>query len=332
MKHLPPVLLWLPVPSLAQNYDTLIQSALQERNAGRFSEAEVLLREAYTLAADKREVTMLLGMVLAFQEKYPEAEALLGEGLASYPDDLQILLAQARVKSYQGQFAEAENILQSVLDLAPDNLDALNLAARMALYQNRFERGKQQYLRVLARDSRNLEALIGLYDADLSLGNRTEAEQHLALAALVAPGHVDVQNRLRRETDGPQIPRHMIITGYSASDINRPFFSDWQERFLEYRHFFDNGNQFYLRGEHAHRFSAHDTLGEAGMLVGARSLFPLEVGIAVSQDTVFMPESRYRLGVRLPVNRVLSGTSAQLVLQQGEYVSGTTRSAGLNLE
>ena len=55
------------------SYDQLIQQALQARNAGNFVTAESTLRQARSLAAESNEVDLLLGMTLAFQERYIEA-------------------------------------------------------------------------------------------------------------------------------------------------------------------------------------------------------------------------------------------------------------------
>ena len=47
--------------TVAQDYDNLVQQALQERNAGNMATAETLLRQAYTIPPDKTEVAYLLG-------------------------------------------------------------------------------------------------------------------------------------------------------------------------------------------------------------------------------------------------------------------------------
>src|SRR5688572_4597051 len=88
--------------AVAQDYDSLIQQALRQRNAGDFAAAEQTLRQAYAIPADKSEVSYLLAMVLAFQQRYIEAMDLIDTALETYPDNIDLQLARARVLSYQG--------------------------------------------------------------------------------------------------------------------------------------------------------------------------------------------------------------------------------------
>jgi YaiO family outer membrane protein len=94
--------LLLTAPALlAQDYDSLIREALELRNAGDLTGAEARLREAWPLAADKSEVAYLLGMVLAFQERYDEAQAMIDAALVDYPDNADLKEAQIRIRDFQ---------------------------------------------------------------------------------------------------------------------------------------------------------------------------------------------------------------------------------------
>lgn len=86
---------------LAQDYDTLIREALELRNADDLSGAEARLREAWSLADDKSEVAYLLGMVLAFQQRYDEGLTIIEAALRDYPNNPDLQEAQTRIRAFQ---------------------------------------------------------------------------------------------------------------------------------------------------------------------------------------------------------------------------------------
>ena len=121
-----------------QNYDTLVEQALTYRNDGNFVAAEQSLRQARDLASDTREVDYLLGMVLAFQERFEESMGLLDSALDTYPSDTQLQLAKGRVHSYLGQYSQSLTWVNRVLADQPDNLEALVLSARVNFYNENY--------------------------------------------------------------------------------------------------------------------------------------------------------------------------------------------------
>ena len=100
-------------------YDSLLQEALDLRNAGNFTGAEQTLRNARTLAADTNEIDYLLGMTLAFQDRFTEALQVLDSALVSYPEDIQLQIARARVYSYKGEYETALELTEKVLEEDP---------------------------------------------------------------------------------------------------------------------------------------------------------------------------------------------------------------------
>ena len=319
-------------PVAAADYDSLVQDGLAARNQGDMPRAELLLREAYPLASDKREITYLLAMVLAFQQKFIEAEQLVATGLNAYPDDTQLQLARARINAFQNRYADAEQQVFAILEDDENNLEARNLLARVLIYQGDFNNARQEYLLVLSDDAVNLEALVGLYDAESGLGNRDQADNYLRLAQQISPDHVDVLSRLNR-TEESAAPNHQILWAYGVSDISRSGFSTWHDRVLEYRHFSNNGSQQFLRVEHDHRFDLHDSLLEVGMQTGVLGAFPMDLSIAWSDDAEFLPEYRIRLGTRRLINSFVPGVSLlRLGIQRAKYNSGDTTGLDLQLE
>lgn len=322
------------VPGLAQDYDALIQQSLRQRDAGDMAAAEQTLRQAYEIPPNKSEVIYLLGMMLAFQEKYAEALEMIDSGLEAYPDSIDLKLARARVLSYQTAYDEAGDIINEVLTEQPNNTEALNLIGRIALYQQRTAIAQDRFNRVLALDANNLDALIGMYDSYADVGDDDEAQPFLGRAAVVAPTHIDVKRRQNPEEFNSQ-PRHQLSAGVSRSRIDLAGFADWNDRFVEYRHLEANGTQQYLRIEHDHRFGNHDTLYEAGVAFNQKSRLPLEVAVGFTPNDDFLPKFFGRVLASTPLTDgsedfgtvILTGA-----LQYSEYDNGNTKRGSIGLE
>lgn len=320
--------------ALAQDYDALIQQSLKQRNAGNFAAAEQTLRQAYAIPPDKSEVSYLLGMVMAFQQRFDEAMDMIDSGLAQHPDSVDLQLARARVLSFQGVYQEANTLIDQVLMWNPNNIEALNLSGRIALYQQRPAVARERFNAVLALAANDLEALIGLYDSHANTGEREEAAPFLGRAAQVAPDHIDVLSRQNPEQYNAQ-PRNQITTGIGRSTIDLVGFADWTDRFFEYRRLGADGNQHYIRVEHDHRFGTHDTLYEAGTTFQQKSRLPLEVAVGFSPDDEFLPGYYGRLQASTPLTDG-SGDYGTVILNAGyqysSYANGKTHRLQLGLD
>ena len=293
------------------NYDDLIQQSLLQRNNGDFLQAEATLRLAMPLARETNEVTFLLAMVIAFQERFIESIRILDTALQTYPNDTQLILGKARVLSYQGFYRESIDIADQALVLDPTNIEALALKARVYYYQRRYTDARAQFNAVLALDSSNLEALIGLYDVEMAAGNRQEANLVLDRAESIAPAHIDVTTRREQGTVLANSSTQILTASYGRSNLDLPGFQDWQSRNLEYRYISNTNNQVYIRSENAHRFGLHDTLLEIGGIVSGASS-SLELSIAHTPDGDILPQQRFRLGGNF------------LLMQATENFGGTT--------
>ncbi|MDO8272732.1 MAG: tetratricopeptide repeat protein, partial [Gammaproteobacteria bacterium] len=75
------------------DYDSLLQTAIGQRNAGNMPAAEQTFRQAWEIADNKSEAAYLLALVIAFQDRYEEAITLLDATLIDYPQDTNLLLA-----------------------------------------------------------------------------------------------------------------------------------------------------------------------------------------------------------------------------------------------
>lgn len=284
----------LPGLSLAQSYDELIQDALQLRNQGEFSEAEILLRQAHETAADQRESYYLLAMTVAFQDRFDEAQALLNEALENYPENHTLMISKARVLSYQGNFSDAQATISDVLNEEPTNTEALNLSGRLSLYQNQPNRSITQYQSTLAIDANNLEALIGMHDAYRNLGDTDQATMYLSLAAAVDPDNLDVKTRQDQQIV-PE-PSWQVTYGYGNSRFKRIPLGDWYDSFIEAHRQDGRGNDLYGRIESLGHFGMSDTLVALGTVRNMNST-PWGAKLEYSPDAVFVPDYRLNLFV-----------------------------------
>jgi YaiO family outer membrane protein len=281
----------------AQNYDDLIQSAMAARNQGNFSEAERILRQAYDIPPDKSEVSYLLGMVLAFQERFREALMVIDEGLAQTPNHVELRLARARVQSFQGLLQEARQTTAAVLENNPEHIEARNLAGRIAIYLRQYESARGHFEYVLSILPDELEATIGLYDVAMAEGERDQAEKWLTQAETISPNHIDVLSR-RLPAQYSITPRNEILVGFDRSNFNVANFPRWMDQFAEYRRLLGNGNQIFVRGEYNQRFDDYNSQMEVGLLTGQNTSMPMELALGYSPDATFLADYRARIGTR----------------------------------
>mgnify|MGYP003700279521 CR=1 FL=1 len=314
------------------SYDQLIQQALQARNAGNFVTAESTLRQARSLAAESNEVDLLLGMTLAFQERYIEALEILDQAVNRYPDDTSLQLARARVMSYQGMFDQSIDMVSTVLAEDADNTEARLLRARVYYYQSRHSQAARDFQSVLDSDAENLEAVIGLYDVELAQGNDATADALLARAMTIAPEHIDVTTRQQRLIAPRQRPHLLTLIG-TASDFDIDAIDHWYGRAVDYRYTTRSGDVVKLFAEHAHRFGRHDSLLELGYRRQRAGALPLEVAIAHTPDDDFLPRYRLRASTLFNImdaSESLGATTLAINFTQSRYQTGDVQ--GLKLD
>ena len=306
------------------NYDQLIQESLRLRNNGEFLQSEEALKIALPLANETNEVSFLLAMVIAFQERFIEAINILDAALETYPNDMQLILGKARVLSFQGFYRESIDIADQALAMNANNIEAMTLKARVYYYQRRYADARTAFNSVIAREPSNLEALVGLYDVELAAGEDDAALVALNLAERVAPEHIDVTTRRERRTMPLGTSAHIVTASIGRSNLDLPGFVDWQTRTLEYRYRTASRHQFYLRREYADRFGLDDTLYEVGgLLSGTTST--VELALAHTSESEILPQRRIRLAgnmLLMQAGENIGSTMLGISLTQSKYTSG----------
>lgn len=318
----------------APDYDALVQQAMAQRNAGDLQTAEQTLRTAYAIPSDKTEVSYLLAMVLAFQQRYTEAHELLDEVLLINPDDDTLRLGKARVTAFQGLYPAAMSMTEQVLASDPTSLEAINLAGRIALYQQQPRRALGLFESAIVLQANDLEAWIGKHDALRALGEQDAAEEALLMADAIAPGHIDVVTRQQQNTV-PAGPAHLWAAGLERSGFRRVDFDEWEEFFVEYRRQRSLTSSWFVRVNEQQRFDTQDTSVQAGISLNENGALPWQINAGVSPDKNF--SAGWSLGASF-THRLTEGSErlgATLLtpsLRMSDYSTGEVWRLGADFE
>ncbi|WP_408590131.1 cellulose synthase subunit BcsC-related outer membrane protein [Novosphingobium sp.] len=109
-----------------------------------------------------------------------------------------LAVSQADRMRLIGQFAPAFDILRTAWTAAPDNVEVLQALGRLYQSGNMPARAAQTYQLVLARDSRNRDALIGLAETAQQAGDKDLSTKATANALQVFPQDYTVRLALAR--------------------------------------------------------------------------------------------------------------------------------------
>ncbi|MGK2960614.1 MAG: tetratricopeptide repeat protein [Gemmatimonadaceae bacterium] len=204
--------------------------------AGELDEASDRFRAATWMSRENTMYSLALAQSLLAQEKNPEAKRILDRVLQRDPTNgranvliARDLLADGRVeeakahyhRAVYGRWPEGENgsglearfeliellartdarkeLLAELLVIQEqsfDNLDRRKNVGRLFLVAGSPERAAEVFSQVIQHRPRDAQAIGGLGEAALALGNYSRAEENLARAARLAPGDSTVADRL----------------------------------------------------------------------------------------------------------------------------------------
>lgn len=204
--------------------------------AGELEDASDRFRAATWMRRDNTTYSLALAQSLLAQERSPEASRILDRILQQDPTNgranvlmARDLLAEGRVeeakahyrRAVYGRWPEAEGgssldarfelieflvrtdareeLLAELLpieDQSIEDLDLRNHIGRLFLLAGSPERAAEVFRQVMQQRPRDAEAIGGLGEAALALGNYSRAEGNLAQAARLAPGDSTVADRL----------------------------------------------------------------------------------------------------------------------------------------
>lgn len=160
---------------------------------------------------------------------------LAQDGLHRFPDDPSLQLELARVYVYQKHDSQAIDLVNNVLRRNPASRDARLELAQIYGYRSDYKRSNALYRELLASDSGDEAAAIGLVRNLLLQGRRAEASQELHAALQGHPSSLvlqEFQDFLTSSSSsggeaGPQMPRRVQAGAsfFSDSSGNRSLYS-----------------------------------------------------------------------------------------------------------
>lgn len=144
----------------------------------------LLLQREYQSALDvlkqysgASSVDLLLHKAEAFSGlgKSEQAEKLLLEARIIDSSTSDIPIALAKLALSEGDYSRVKALIEPVLDAEPENLQALKINAIWAFQQQDFESAAQYYSQVIALNSTDYNARLGLAETNLELDNNEAA-------------------------------------------------------------------------------------------------------------------------------------------------------------
>jgi tetratricopeptide (TPR) repeat protein len=158
---------------------------------GLAAPAEDCYRNAARLAPDAPAWSHLLGVLLQGEGRLDEAVEAYARALALRPDDIPALVYRGEIFLSQGKLDAAADALQQALALEPATTAAKALLGQVALARRDFQEAVRLLTIALAEkpEANRLHYSLGL--AYRGLGDRAQAEEHLAKAGAVGVAPAD---------------------------------------------------------------------------------------------------------------------------------------------
>lgn len=181
-----------PVP--AESPEERLLAGHQERNAGRFAEAEEIYRSLLDDPVIEGAAREALAKVLSWQRKYDEAIEQYNLLRDRHPEmTLTAELGIARSYAWGGNFPEAVESLEGSLAAHPDDPDLLLLLGQVESWAGHTDRSLAAFDRLLEVDPGNGDALLGRARSLSWSGDFLEAEKQLKKMLEDNPGNVEAR-------------------------------------------------------------------------------------------------------------------------------------------
>ncbi|TRC75474.1 YaiO family outer membrane beta-barrel protein [Mesorhizobium sp. WSM4307] len=267
----------------------LMEQGRRLRTAGKLPEAEKVYRRALGLAPKNTDILVALGLILGSSQRFDEAGHFFDRALAIKPGLLDARIGKIRLAIWQGDVPGARALVDDVLTSSPDNVEALDLDAKVALLEADYTRAGQSFQRVLAIDSRNAEALVGIGDVRRALGDDDAARQAYREALAIEPGSSDIEQRLAV----PPPRRWRLDLGTEVSDLTNGL-SDWTDSSADLAYRLSPRTTISGRNRVATRFGRTDVQIEGRIDEAFSPAFSAYALAAATPDADFL--ARYAIG------------------------------------
>ena len=163
-------------------------------DAEMISNAEATCANALDRNPNLDVVHLALGDLLHGRGKYSEAEAAYLEALRINPRSVDAMIDLADVYRLQQRTEQAEGLLRNALGLQPGNWRAYGSLANFYYRRGQYLDAAEQYQTILALDSRNESALLGLAASLMLAGDFEGAAPAFARAIDVRPKSTTYSN------------------------------------------------------------------------------------------------------------------------------------------
>ncbi|HSG21653.1 MAG TPA: tetratricopeptide repeat protein, partial [Azonexus sp.] len=195
--------------STVPDYVTLT-AASSYASAGRYPEAEALLRQLAEQTPDSFESGTAWVYALSDVERFDEGQKVSSELVTSLArTDLNnaakasaytsARLTQAMLFAYRGRYPEAEQSLDKLQADAPGSLDATEAAGIVAAWRGHPRKAEEQFQIVLGEQPERLESRMALANAQLDRGDAAPLRQALDELGPIYPDQRSIREAQRRQ-------------------------------------------------------------------------------------------------------------------------------------
>jgi Flp pilus assembly protein TadD len=146
------------MPSL----DELIARGNQLLNGGSYLKAEEVLRQAYRIDGENREVLIGLSICSKARGDHPGALVYLREALASNESDTEIQQMAGVFEYLCGHFARAATEFRRILQIDAKDIDAAAYLGLCLVRLGEVDEARKTLEGVLTRDSSKIAARVGM--------------------------------------------------------------------------------------------------------------------------------------------------------------------------
>ena len=108
---------------------------------------------------------------------YSEAAEITAKLAEKEPDNVDVLMLQAVIEKANGNTKKKQAILKKIIEIEPYNTDANTELGDEQMLKKRFKDANAYYIKALAGDSNNIDALAGYGQSSYYLNKLTEAEK-----------------------------------------------------------------------------------------------------------------------------------------------------------
>ena len=166
---------------------------------GNFAEAEKILRQAASQAADPDKLAPSFGALYSRMHRFAEGRAYLDRALAHHPAEAKLLVMRGNLARLAGENDAAERDFRSALETDPGNQSALEALISLLTYLGQSAAGQQASLAVAENQARNQLNNLRVAQIHEARGNEVQAVRFLQAAESSGPAAAAIEVSLAKK-------------------------------------------------------------------------------------------------------------------------------------